>query len=104
MTQNKKPGISNFHISVVKACLDAGLTVCYIDKDAIRRGEVRRLDNSYSRLGVANGALSGYGGPHMNVLILVNEDEFEPTMVKEFKNIPGYVDGIYPNYIYLNIY
>lgn len=91
------------HTEIVETCLRAGLTVYYVDKDRVRRGEVQELDPAGNVVEASNGELMMSGIVHTNVLVIVNSHEFTEEHLKELKNIPGYISGTYPSYIYLGI-
>lgn len=84
---------------IVRIFVRQGLTVCYVDFDSARRAIVGRLKG----VTTMEPKLSGKGTLHTNVLILVNESEFDPKVAKELKNIPGYIDGVFPTTIRIDL-
>lgn len=87
---------------IVNSLLDQGFTVCYIDKDRDRRKFVRALEPESERLYVVAGDFYGTG-LHYNILIIVNEHEYDPKLVKEWNNIPGVTGNKLPAIIRISL-
>lgn len=92
-------------IGVVNAYLEAGFTVCYVDANELRRNTVKALHCVYPSEMLAVGApvISGKGSPHYNILVTVNEQDFDPIVRKELVGIPGVSNGLGPMIIRISL-
>ena len=77
-----------------------GYDVMYLDKDPARRERLMILNSlcAFASGGVDCRApdISGYGMPHYQVLITVNEEDWTAVERKEANMIPGVFNGVKP--------
>ncbi len=83
-------------IGVVKAYLEAGFTVAYVDADEKRRNAVKVFHTVYPphMLTIKTPVLTGESSLHYNVLVMVNEHNFDPTVRKELCALAGVSGGM----------
>ncbi len=95
-------------IGLVRYFLDQGSSVCYMDADKERRDSMHRqltyLNSCWNaKLIIASPELSGKGMEHVNVLITVNDRDWDAVLLKEARFIPGVCNGRMPAHIRLSI-
>ena len=94
-----KPSI----LPLVRSFVDQGLLVCYVDDDQDRRRQVLEDNPNKQNLGCMGCTLTGHAALHCNVLITVNEYDFDPIAFKELGAFPGCMNKIYPAIIRITL-
>lgn len=92
-----------FLVNMVRELLLDKKSVYYIDQNRDRRAAISAITRDHFRLEVTNGALSGKGSLHYNVLIVINEHEVSESLRKEWDSIPSFYNGIHPCTIRISI-
>lgn len=89
--------------ALIQFLFDQGLSVAYFDKHQERYENVI-ADTKNGHILICNGNPSKFSYLHMNVLIIVNEEDFSEIELKEIRNIPSYLKGVYPTTIKLSLH
>lgn len=86
-----------FTPNIVHGILCKGLTVTYVDPCPVRRMLVEDFREwAHESIMIIEPKISGMSSLHCNVLVLVNEHEYDPRVLKDLLNIPGFLNGIGP--------
>lgn len=99
-----KPQTPNL-ANMICGFLEQGLSVVYIDQDVDRRRQVQHEAENWpdDLLQVMPGTCMGGAMEHCNVVIAVNERDFDPRFAKEWRCIAGVCNNTHPIAIHVDI-